>query len=65
MGYIKNLRKLVGTKPLIMVGACVILINNENEILLQLRTDNNCWGLPGGSMEIGESLIEVAKREVL
>lgn len=50
MGYIKNLRKLVGTKPLIMVGACVILINDVNKILLQLRTDNNCWGLPGGSM---------------
>lgn len=47
-----------------MVEACVILINNENEILLQLRTDNNCWVILGGSMEIGESLVEVAKREV-
>jgi len=37
-----------------MVGACVIIVNNENEILLQLRQDNNCLGLAGGAVEIGE-----------
>jgi ADP-ribose pyrophosphatase YjhB (NUDIX family) len=64
MGYIMELRKLVGSRPIIMTGACVILINKENKILLQLRKDNNCWGLAGGSMEIGESLEQVAKREL-
>lgn len=64
MGYIMDLRKIVGSRPLIMVGACVILVNRNDEILLQLRKDNNCWGLAGGSMEIGESLEEVAKREL-
>ena len=44
MGYIMELRKLVENRPLIMVGACVILLNNEKEILLQLRNDNKCWG---------------------
>jgi len=65
MGYVMNLRKMVGSRPLIMVGACVIIVNNKNEILLQLRQDNNCWGLAGGSMEIGETLEQVAKRELL
>ena len=65
MGYIMNLRKLVGSRPLIMAGACVIVLNNENRILLQLRKDNNCWGLAGGSLEMGESLEQVAKRELL
>ena len=64
MGYIMDLRKIVGSQPLIMVGACVLLLDQDNRILLQLRKDNRCWGLPGGSMEPGESLEEVAKREL-
>lgn len=64
MGYIMDLRNMVGSRPLIMVGACVIIANNKNELLLQLRKDNNCWGLSGGSMEIGETLEQVAKREL-
>jgi 8-oxo-dGTP pyrophosphatase MutT (NUDIX family) len=65
MGYIADLRKQVGPRPLIMVGACVILVDKYNRILLQLRKDNNYWGLPGGSMDLGESLEEVASRELL
>jgi ADP-ribose pyrophosphatase YjhB (NUDIX family) len=51
-----DLRKEVGNRPLNMVGACVILLNKNQEILLQLRKDNNCWGLAGGSLEMGETL---------
>ncbi|WP_121616669.1 NUDIX hydrolase [Virgibacillus halodenitrificans] len=64
MGYIMNLRNIVGSRPLIMAGACVIIANNRNELLLQLRKDNNCWGLTGGSMELGETLEQVAHREL-
>jgi len=46
-----------------MAGACVLLCSNH-QLLLQRRTDNGCWGLPGGSMELGETLEEVAKREL-
>ncbi|MCJ7842508.1 NUDIX hydrolase [Lederbergia sp. NSJ-179] len=64
MGYIMELRKIVGSRPLIMVGACVLLLNNDKEILLQLRKDNHSWGLAGGSLEPGESLEQAAKREL-
>ena len=64
MGYIQELRDLVGHRPLIMPGANVIVIDKNNRLLLQLRSDNKCWGLPGGSMEPGETLKEVAKREL-
>ncbi|MFC7686425.1 NUDIX hydrolase [Ureibacillus sp. GCM10028918] len=64
MGYIMDLRNVVGSRPLIMAGACVLLIDEENRLLLQLRQDNNCWGLAGGSLELGESLEQVAKREL-
>ncbi|CAH1232622.1 Putative mutator protein MutT4 [Paenibacillus allorhizoplanae] len=46
-----------------MTGACVLLCNNK-KLLLQRRTDSGLWELPGGSMEPGESLEEVAKREL-
>ena len=64
MGYISELRELIGSRPIIMVGANVLVVDSENRLLLQQRADNNCWGLPGGSMELGESLQEVAKREL-
>ncbi len=64
MGYIQELRGLVGHRPLIMPGANVIVIDKNNRLLLQLRSDNKCWGLPGGSMEPGETFKEVAEREL-
>ena len=65
MGYILELRKTLGSRPLIMAGAGVILINDKNEILLGRRTDNGWWDYPAGSMELGESFEECARREVL
>ncbi|KOS02832.1 ADP-ribose pyrophosphatase, partial [Paenibacillus polymyxa] len=64
MNYIKELRELVGIRPKIMAGACVILIDEKGRLLLQQRTDNGLWGLPGGSMEPGENMKEVASREL-
>ncbi|MBD2869059.1 NUDIX hydrolase [Paenibacillus arenilitoris] len=64
MGYMKELRRLIGTRPIIMAGACVLLVDDKNRLLLQRRTDNRLWGLPGGALEPGESLPEVAKREL-
>ena len=64
MGYISDLRDFVGHEPLIMVGAGVIVQNQEGEILLQKRADNHLWGIPGGALEIGETLEEAGKREL-
>ncbi|AGK96456.1 NUDIX hydrolase [Clostridium pasteurianum] len=61
--YILKLRKIVGQRPLIQCGACII-INDNNKIIFQLRTDNKKWGLPGGSIELGEKVEETAIREV-
>ncbi|REJ10392.1 NUDIX hydrolase [Halobacillus trueperi] len=63
MNYVRELRKEVGTRPLILPGAVVIIENDHQEILLQHRKDGG-WGLPGGLMELGESLEETARREV-
>lgn len=62
-GYIKELRKHIGHAPIMGTAGGVIVENSNGEILLQKRKDNNCWGLIGGSMEIGESIKETVKRE--
>jgi 8-oxo-dGTP pyrophosphatase MutT (NUDIX family) len=64
MGYIMDLRKKVGSGPIIMTGACVIVLNDEGHILLQKRTDSRDWGTIGGSLELGESFEEAAAREL-
>ena len=57
------MRKYIGHKPLILPGSVVIIVNKIGEILLQERNDHS-WALPGGLMNMGESLIDTAKREV-
>lgn len=64
MGYIMNLRKYVGHEPLIGLGATTMVFNEKNEILLNLRSDTNTWGIPGGSMELYETIEETAIREL-
>ena len=65
MGYIEDLRAIVGHRPLIFVGAVVIILDEQKRILLQQRTyPNGVWGLPGGLMELAESVEETARREV-
>lgn len=62
--YIKDIRKFIGTRPLILVGATVVVLNKNKQILLQLRADTKEWGLPGGAMELAESLEQTAEREL-
>ena len=45
-------------------AASAVVTNNEGKILLQRRSDNTLWALPGGTMEIGESIRETIVREV-
>ena len=42
----------------------VIVENEQGEILLIQRSDNGNWALPGGAIDIGESLTQAAIREV-
>ena len=54
MGYIQYLRKYVGHSPILTGGAIICVFNKKGEILMELRSDDNTWGFPGGSMELGE-----------
>ena len=59
-----NLREKVRHAQLIGVGATTLVFNNKNELLLNLRSDTNNWGIPGGSKELNETLEECAIREL-
>lgn len=63
MSYLGELRKVVGHRPLLSAGATVLVIKN-GKLLLNLRSDTNTWGIPGGALELGESLEETAHREL-
>lgn len=64
MSYVKFLRQYVGNKPILTAGVGLLVFNEKNEVLMHLRTDYNAWGFIGGSMELGESFEETAKREL-
>jgi 8-oxo-dGTP pyrophosphatase MutT (NUDIX family) len=64
LGYLADItRQLNNNQDVIFVGTGVILVDSNNNILMACRTDNSEWSLPGGSLEIGESLLHCAARE--
>lgn len=63
MSYISEMRKYIGHQPMLSAGATVVVIK-DNKILLNLRSDINTWGIPGGATELGETLEETASREL-
>ena len=64
MGYIEEIRKCVGHKPIMVTAIVCIIYDKEKGLLFEKRTDNGMWCVPGGAIELGESLEEALKREV-
>ncbi|PIR80230.1 MAG: NUDIX hydrolase [Candidatus Levybacteria bacterium CG10_big_fil_rev_8_21_14_0_10_35_13] len=50
-------------RPL-MPGACAVIINQNRGILLHKRADGKVWSLPGGQMNLGESISQCLLREL-
>jgi 8-oxo-dGTP pyrophosphatase MutT (NUDIX family) len=47
-----------------VVAASAVVTDERGRILLQRRRDNGLWALPGGGMDLGDSLPGTAVREV-
>jgi len=58
------LRQHVGHAPLLMVGAADRIVDEPDRLLLMIRSDSDCWGPPGGAVELGEVVKTAARREV-
>jgi 8-oxo-dGTP pyrophosphatase MutT (NUDIX family) len=63
MDYILQLRQYIGHRPILLVGAAILVMDDQNGLLMMRRSDNGCWGIPGGSIEPGETLEIAARRE--
>lgn len=46
-------------------SANAVVVNGFGEILMIRRSDNGNWALPGGAMDLGESMSAAAVRETL
>jgi ADP-ribose pyrophosphatase YjhB (NUDIX family) len=52
------------TELRLSVSAVVVRVAGAREILLMQRSDNGHWGLPGGYVNLGESVRTAVEREV-
>jgi 8-oxo-dGTP pyrophosphatase MutT (NUDIX family) len=41
----------------------VVVVNDAGDVLMIRRSDNGNWAVPGGAIDLGESMIEAAVRE--
>ncbi|MEU0521939.1 NUDIX domain-containing protein [Streptosporangium sp. NPDC006007] len=48
----------------LVVGVSAVVVDDRGRILLQRRVDNGLWALPGGGMDLTESVPQAAVREV-
>ena len=48
----------------IRASVSAVIFDRRGRLLLQQRSDGGQWGLPGGSVEIGESVTDAVRREV-
>ncbi|MBD3265919.1 NUDIX domain-containing protein [bacterium] len=62
--YIHKIREMIGHERIFLPGVRAIIVNQEGEILLQKRSDMDIWGLPGGVIELNETVLEALRREV-
>ncbi len=63
MDYILQLRQYIGHRPILMLGAVILVIDERNRLLMMRRSDSGLWGVPGGAVEPGEYIEAAAKRE--
>lgn len=65
MGYVSEIRKYVGHSPIMLTAVtCILYDKNTKCLLLEKRSDNGQWCVPGGAIELGESLEQALIREV-
>ncbi|QDN90140.1 MULTISPECIES: NUDIX domain-containing protein [unclassified Streptomyces] len=49
----------------IVPAVTAFVVNDAGDVLLEQRSDNGRWGMPGGVQEVGENIAGTVAREVL
>lgn len=65
MDYVLQLRQCIGHRPILLVGAAILVLDEQNRLLMMKRSDMGSWGIPGGATEPGEVVENAAKCEAL
>lgn len=52
------------SSPVFRIGVFALILDDQGRILLAHRRDTDWWNLPGGGMEVGETVDQAACREV-
>ncbi|MGY4768051.1 NUDIX domain-containing protein [Kribbella sp. CWNU-51] len=63
--YLWDIRRQLGSRPLLMPGAQVLVVDDAERFLLQRSRDSGLWELPAGAAEPGDSFRSAAARELL
>lgn len=61
--YTGQLRQLVGHHPLIIPSVRAVIGYDQGKILFVRRRGSGRWGMPAGSIELGESIFDCLRRE--
>lgn len=62
--YVRELRALIGTSPVNLVGAAGVVLDSRGELLLQRKRGADRWTVPGGICELGEAFEDTLRREL-
>ncbi|GAA2264793.1 hypothetical protein GCM10010145_43840 [Streptomyces ruber] len=62
--YVWSLRRVVGSRLLLVPGAQVLLRDDEGRVLFQQRADSGVWELPAGACEEDGDFADAAVREL-
>ncbi|MEZ4614569.1 MAG: NUDIX domain-containing protein [Caldilineaceae bacterium] len=62
--YLRGLRAKVGTDLILAPAVTMVCRDETGRVLLARHADNNCWALPGGSIDPDETPADAAVREL-
>ena len=61
--YLRELRRLVGSRLLLMPAVAAIIRDELGRVLVLQKAEDGAWSLPAGAIEPGESPEEAVARE--
>lgn len=62
--YIPYIRKKIGSDLCLSVGLAALIFDKDGKVLIEQRSDNGKYCIPGGSIDLNETVIDGVKREV-
>lgn len=62
--YVRELRRTVGSRLLLLPGVAAVVRNGDGHVLMINRADDGRWGLPAGAIDPGETPADAIVREV-